>query len=309
MNGRWQILCALDTAKAMAPFQRRLREAKDRVLGYRREPDKDTRTIRDGLMFIEWLGQNLTGAKVVEIGSGWQPMVPILLSLAGAHIYMADLHRLMRLDTFRAALEAIRENRREIASRLGISVDSIDHAARECSDKEERMHELRLTYLAPCDCRGLPFPDGSIDIVTSRTVLEHVPPQVVAAIFHEARRILRPGGLMLHDIDHSDHWSHRDRRLSAVNFLQYPDWLFRLTCANPQNYQNRLRHSEYVGMLGNAGFLLKRQHRDVNPVSMSVLPKMRLARRFRSFDPEDLATTCSILLAEPGPISTNSSTA
>lgn len=305
MNGRWQILCAVDTAKAMVPFQHRLREAKDRVLGYRREPDKDTRTIRDGLMFMEWLGRNLTGATVVEIGSGWQPMVPILLSLAGARVYMADLHRLMRLDTFRAALEAIRENRDEIASRLGIAVDAIDQAARECSDKEERMHELRLTYLAPCDCRRLPFPDGSIDIVTSRTVLEHVPPRVVAAIFHEARRILRPGGLMLHDIDHSDHWSHRDRRLSAVNFLQYPDWLFRLTCANPQNYQNRLRHSEYLGMLRNAGFLLKRQHCAVNPVSMSVLPKMRMARRFRSFDPEDLATTCSILLAEPRPISTN----
>jgi hypothetical protein len=138
--------------------------------------------------------------------------------------------------------------------------------------------------------------------VTSRTVLEHVPPPVVAAIFHEARRVLRPGGLMLHDIDHSDHWSHRDQRLSAVNFLQYPDWLFRLTCANPQNYQNRLRHSEYIGMLGNAGFLVKRQQCTVNSGCVTVLSKMRIARRFRSFDPADLATTCSILLAEPRPL-------
>jgi hypothetical protein len=146
-------LCAVDTAKAMVPLQRHLRQAKDRVLGYRREPDKDTRTIRDGLLFIEWLGDNLTGATVVEIGSGWQPTVPILLSLAGASVYMADLHYLMRLDTFRAALEAIRENRTEIASRLGISLNAIDHAARACSDMETRMRELRLTYLAPCDCR------------------------------------------------------------------------------------------------------------------------------------------------------------
>lgn len=43
--------------------------------------------------------------------------------------------------------------------------------------------------------QGLPFPDASVDLVLSRTVLEHVP-DVGAAVGHMAR-VLRPGGVAL----------------------------------------------------------------------------------------------------------------
>jgi SAM-dependent methyltransferase len=139
---------------------------------------------------------------------------------------------------------------------------------------------------------------GSVDIVVSRAVLEHVPPPVIAAIFREARRVLRSGGRMLHLVDQSDHWSHRDRSINAVHFLKYPDWIFRLTCVNPQNYQNRLRHSEYRAMVASEGFLLKREEIDVDRACFDALAKMRVDGKFRGFSREDLATTSSILLAE-----------
>jgi ubiquinone/menaquinone biosynthesis C-methylase UbiE len=296
MNHPWQIKCLIDTAKAVLPFQEPLRRLKDRILGYQREPNRETSTIRDGLILIEWLG-TVKGAKVLEIGAGWQPMIPILLSLAGAEVYMADLHRLIRHETFCSALDAIRQNRDEISERLRLTPDAVDCATRECQDMEGRFRELGLTYLAPCDCRHLELKTGSIDIVTSRAVLEHIPPAVIADIFIEASRVLRPAGIMLHEVDHSDHWSHHDRTISAVNFLRYPDWLFRLTCINPQNYQNRLRHSEYLAMLKSTGFLVKRELRTVNPACVGILSEMRVAARFQHFSPEDLATTCSILLA------------
>ncbi len=298
ISHRWQAKCLIDTAKACLPFKRQLRLLKDRVLGYRREPEKDANTIRDGLLLIEWLG-DLSTSNILEIGTGWQPMIPILFSIAGAsRVYTADSHRLMRRDTFSAALVALRENRNEIIRRLPVTPAAFDHATRDSGDIERRLEELRVTYLAPCDCRRLLFGPGSIYIITSRAVLEHIPPTVVADIFVEANRVLRAGGLMLHLIDNSDHWSHRDPHISAVNFLRYPDWLFRLTTFNPQDYQNRLRHSQYVAMLASSGFILKREHRTVNPDCLTVLSKMRLAERFRPFDPEDLSTTTSILLAE-----------
>jgi cyclopropane fatty-acyl-phospholipid synthase-like methyltransferase len=296
MSHRWKVKCANDAVKACLPCQRHLRRLKDSVLGYKREPGKDTNTIRDGLTMIEWLG-NIAGARVLEIGTGWQPMIPILLSLAGAKVYMADLYRLMRQDTFRAALDAIRENRDEIVARIRITRDEVDHATRECHDMEERLRDLKLEYLAPCDCRHLALRAGSIDVVTSRAVLEHVPPGVITDIFQEAKRILCCGGRMLHLIDHSDHWSHRDPGISAVNFLQYPDWLFRLTYINPQNYQNRLRHSEYLAMLKSTGFLLKREQGTVNSTCAAALSELQIDAQFRRFETTDLATTRSILLA------------
>jgi SAM-dependent methyltransferase len=297
MDRPWQMKCAIDTVKWMLPFQARLRVLKDRVLGYHREPRKDTNTIRDGLTLIEWLG-DVTGARVLEVGTGWQPMLPVMFSLVGATVYMTDLHRLLRRDTLRAALDAIHENRDEIAARLNIDVARVGHATRPFARLEERLEELRLTYLAPCDCRRLPFEPGSLDILMSRTVLEHVPSDVTRDIMREANRVLTANGVMLHKIDHSDHWSHRDRRITAVNFLQYSDQFFKWTCINPQNYQNRLRHSDYVDMLQPTGFSLKREQRFVDERSIQAVTSMQVAERFRRFTAEELATTGSILLAQ-----------
>jgi SAM-dependent methyltransferase len=163
---------------------------------------------------------------------------------------------------------------------------------------ESRFRELQLEYLAPCDCRALPLEAGSIDIVFSRAVLEHVPKEVIAAIFVESHRVLRGRGVALHLVDHSDHWSHRDPRISAVNFLQYSDRLFSVTCLNPQNYQNRLRHSEYREMLEAAGFHVVSEQKTVDARSVTCLKTMRVDERFKRFSPEELATVDSLLFAE-----------
>jgi SAM-dependent methyltransferase len=294
----WQFLCAFDTLKAALPCQAALRRYKDHLLGYERERGRERNTIRDGLTAISWLGE-CEGAKIVEIGSGWQPMLPVLFSLLGARVHMTDLFPLLRVDTFKAALDALREDRELISTALELSPALINHITREFVSLEERLQELRLEYLAPSDCQHLPLEPESVDIVISRAVLEHVPPTVVHRIFKESRRLLKPNGRMWHLIDHSDHWSHRDRSVSAVNFLKYPEWVFRLTCMNPQNYQNRLRHPEYVAMLESSGFALEREQRRVDPSALSALGGMSLAQRFRGFSPEDLATTSSILLALP----------
>ena len=101
---------------------------------------------------------------------------------------------------------------------------------------------------------------------------------------------------MLHLVDHSDHWSHRDRSITAVNFLRYSDSRFSLTCLNPQNYQNRLWHSEYVKMPNAAGFEVLREDKEVKPDCLLALRDIALDRRFSGFAPEDLATTRSTIL-------------
>jgi SAM-dependent methyltransferase len=298
MSAPWQFLCAFDTIKAGLPFQATLRRYKDHILGYQREPNREKSTIRDGLEAISWLG-GCKGARIVEVGSGWQPLVPILLSIAGAHVYMTDLFRLLRIDTFNAALHAIREDQELISKTLPVSPDVIDHVTRDCSNLTERLEELRLEYLAPCDCRNLPLDSQSVDFVISRNVLEHIPPPIIEGIFLESRRVLKEDGRMWHLVDHSDHWSDRDQRISTVNFLQYPEWLFKLTCLNPQNYQNRLRHPEYVAMATSTGFVVEREQRKVDSSGLRALEHIPLTPRFKQFSPEDLATTSSTLLAAP----------
>lgn len=61
---------------------------------------------------------------------------------------------------------------------------------------EELALNTDVDETAVADAGHLPFPDGSIDLVLSRTVLEHVPD--VAGAVREMARVTRPGGVSLH---------------------------------------------------------------------------------------------------------------
>jgi SAM-dependent methyltransferase len=299
---RWQVKCMIDNAKALLPFQAQLRRFKDRFVPYTPNADDDIHTIEQGIRQVQWVNAVLPikDATVLEVGSGWQPMIPVLYSVAGAsRVYLTDLNVLLRPDTFSAALRALRTERQVIVNDLEVDAQMLDHVLREdpARSMQERLKELHLVYLAPCDCRSLSLPADSLDVVTSRACLEHIPPDVLQDIFHESYRLLKRGGLACHWVDPSDHWEHQDKSLTRVNFLKYPDALFRWTSINPINYQNRLRHPEYVEMLGKAGFRLIREERQVDEASLRSLPHIRIAKRFRRFSYEDLATIDSLLLA------------
>jgi SAM-dependent methyltransferase len=299
---RWQVKCMIDNAKALLPFQAQLRRFKDRFVPYTPNTDDDIHTIEQGIRQVQWVNAVLPikDATVLEVGSGWQPMIPVLYSVAGAsRVYLTDLNVLLRPDTFSAALRALRTERQVIVNDLEVDAQMLDHVLREdpARSMQERLKELHLVYLAPCDCRSLSLPADSLDVVTSRACLEHIPPDVLQDIFHESYRLLKRGGLACHWVDPSDHWEHQDKSLTRVNFLKYPDALFRWTSINPINYQNRLRHPEYVEMLGKAGFRLIREERQVDEASLRSLPHIRIAKRFRRFSYEDLATIDSLLLA------------
>lgn len=59
-------------------------------------------------------------------------------------------------------------------------------------------HEGRAVHFSQQDAERLDFNDDSFDIVTSSFFLHELPVKSTKAIFEEARRVLRPGGLMVH---------------------------------------------------------------------------------------------------------------
>jgi SAM-dependent methyltransferase len=300
---RWQSKCLIDTCKAVIPFRDHLRVLKYRVLPFTADEAKDAWTIEQGLTQVEWIRSliPIENATVLEIGSGWQAIIPVLFSLSGAaRVYLTDVNRLCVPGSFQAALESVRKHKRNILSRLEISGRTFDEALawNPATPLEEGFARLRLIYLAPCDCRSLPLQDGSLDAVISRAVLEHIPPAVIATILAESYRLLRHRGAACHIIDNSDHWQHQDKNISKINFLKFSDSRFHWTCLNSLNYQNRLRHPEYIAMLRRAGFKVIREDRQVDAGALKALEVLALAPRFREFTPEDLAAVSSSVLAQ-----------
>jgi SAM-dependent methyltransferase len=222
--------------------------------------------------------------------------------LAGARVvYLTDSTKLLCDQSLDAALGFLAGSSKEICAALQVSQNHFDNVLTEASEgrgtMQDRLNSLEILYLAPCDCRSLALESGSLDIIFSRAVLEHIPKPVIHEIFRESKRLLRPGGVMCHFIDNSDHWEHRDKSISRINFLQHGDLLWRWTCINGLNYQNRLRHQGYLNILREEGFEIVQAEGEIDQKSLQILPKLRLAAQFRGKPFEDLAVISSYLLA------------
>ncbi|MFM6005613.1 MAG: methyltransferase domain-containing protein, partial [Sphaerospermopsis kisseleviana] len=88
---------------------------------------------------------------------------------------------------------------------------------------QDLLQFINVDYIAPGDASELSIPSNSIDFHTSYTVFEHIPPDIIKAIIKEGKRVLKSNGLFVHKIDYSDHFSHSDKSISAINFLQFSD--------------------------------------------------------------------------------------
>jgi SAM-dependent methyltransferase len=297
---RWQTRLFVNKVKGALPAEELLRRTKRRIFGYTPDRGRDKGAIEEGLKQVQWVASaiDLRAARVVEIGSGWQPIIPLLYALAGtSEVIMTDLKRLCHPETLAATLQSLLLHQGLIAEQLRIPEPALDRfrvdTAKEPLDRSLRRFSIR--YLAPCDFRNPAFPSGSVDAVVSRAVLEHVPPEIIREIFREAWRILRPGGVMCHFIDNSDHWEHGDKSIPRIHFLKYSDSAFRWMQSNGL-YQNRLRHSQYGDLLRSAGFRIEREERIVDGESVKILEAFPVAAEFRSFTKEDLAALDSCYL-------------
>jgi SAM-dependent methyltransferase len=287
----WQIKWVKDAAFGLLPFSGALRGLIRRLRPY--PTCIPEWTFAEGLRQIELLreaGCSLHGATVLEVGSGWRPIIPLLFSLAGAaRVVLVDSQRLMDAPTFAGTARNLAAGASFIAARLGLEEAAVRTAlADPPHDLGESLRRFRFEYQAPCNIISAPLEDGQFDVVTSRAVLEHVPPHVLRPLLGRTFRLLRPGGWACHAVDNSDHWSHSraDRRLSRVNFLRYSDRFFGfLNWFNPLDYQNRLRHPEYAALLRELGFDVVIARSKPDPKALADLKTLPLAPRFRAFAP------------------------
>lgn len=153
---------------------------------------------------------------VLDIGSGADLALPILMAQEGARVTASDVSNLASNSLVGDIL-----NRTNAHSLEELGVDY-------------------LVYSPP----HLPLPDASFDLITSTSVLEHVPREQISELARENARLIKPGGVVSHYIAHFDHWSGSDSRVHVMNYLRFSDRQWR-RYNPPLMYQNRLLHSDY----------------------------------------------------------------
>ncbi|MCK0111427.1 class I SAM-dependent methyltransferase [Ornithinimicrobium sp. F0845] len=235
-------------------------------------------------------GTGLPDSRVVELGTGWFPIVPLGLALHGATVVTID--RTAHLDPARVRLtmqvlsdlEASGQIRCAAPERLAQLRELLgDPGARTARQLLEPLAVTPVVADAQA-LSGVPETHGA-DLFVSNNTLEHIPADVLGRIFAEFLRIGSPRARMSHYIDLADHYAGFDPRINEFHFLTLTPARWRLA-NNRLGYQNRLRLSDYHRLLREAGWRVSGQR--LTSRSVRQLEGLELVSPFDAMSAEDL---------------------
>ena len=246
---------------------------------------------------IEKLAVSFAGIHVLELGPGRTPEVCGVALLAGARAATGiDVVRYIDPDSNRSE---------RLAPVLDIlSSGRADEWCRATGTDIERARERAASFggrwplrFHAFDGQNVPLPDASVDLVISKSVLEHVPDRQVEPQLADLQRVLRPGGVMIHIIDLRDHLHQAGENGVAGDWLEalrYPPKLFDAMFSNRSTYINRLRAGEWLDVLAATGFETEYEERKPFPLPED-FDASRLLERWRGLDRDELEIGCLTL--------------
>ncbi|MGZ3416681.1 MAG: methyltransferase domain-containing protein [Polyangiales bacterium] len=297
----WRLKGAIQSILGAVPRGAELHYFLQRRAGGLKDFTAELRTkIDDGLLMLGNLRDVRTpiaGSSFLEIGSGWYPTLPLLLHFGGAKsIHTVDLNRHMRLDLAARCASGIAARATELAAVSGRGAEEIESAARatvRALDRGAGISEATdgvIQYHAPADASATSLPAESLDVVFSNDVLEHIPGPIIERIFAEAKRLLKPGGIMFHAVNCGDHYAYSDRSISQLNYLRYSDsrWA---KYDNAFLYQNRLRAIDFTTMARAAGFAIELDTSRPHPKRLAELAAIDVDPQFSRYTRDQLAIT------------------
>jgi SAM-dependent methyltransferase len=249
-------------------------------------------------------GSPVESPRIVELGTGWFPILPIAHGLCGA----------ARLDTF--DIDPL-VTRGQLATTLQYFVTAAESGKLDGALPGWRKEELpklkavlsRVTTERPAallaelgihlhvrDAQNSKLEPGSVDFIYSSAVLEYIHRPVLDGILREFRRIARQDAVMIHRVNFRDVFSYCDGRLTPFNMLRYSARAWRWL-DSPMTPQNRLRVSDYRSLLLATGWKIIDEQNENG--SLDALRSVPLADPFRGHSETDLLVIESWLTARP----------
>lgn len=253
--------------------------------------------LREHLHFFEKYKGGLSDAVSLELGTGWYPVVPIGLFLAGAkQVQTVDISALMNKDNLCLTLERYLEweNSGALApylQPLPARLEKVRETLKASPqlELEQLLSHLQMTYWV-ADARQLDLENESVQLITSNNTFEHIYPAVLEDILLEFKRILQKGGVMSHFIDMSDHFAHLDENISIYHFLRFSERTWQWI-DNEVQPQNRWRLEQYRQLYKKLKIpIVEEKNRPGEP---GVVAQVPIADPFKSYSLEELAISHS----------------
>jgi len=201
------------------------------------EPNKASYEKINSILFEEDI--QLKDKTILEIGSGWVPMLAYFLKVKGNidKVYTYDINKHYQQQNLDKCFDYITSN----------------YNTKINPTKKGEFTLPDFIEYHPCTNVINAELSKDIDIVLSRFVLEHVTPEDLTAIHEKLYESLPDNVVVLHLISPSDHRAHSDSSLSLYDFLKYSqkEWD---NIQTKFDYHNRLRLPNYLEIFEDAGF-------------------------------------------------------
>lgn len=179
---------------------------------------------------------NLEGANVLEIGSGWLPLMPFLFKkhLGIKKVYTYDINKHYSNDRIYKTAKHFAELNYKNYKSQGLNLpDFIDYYPNINLVEKDLPLNVKLYY--------------------SRFVLEHVDPNFLHEMHKKLYDQMDSGARILHLISPSDHRAYSDKSLSHYDFLKYSHTKWTQICTK-FDYHNRYRLPQYLSVFESIGF-------------------------------------------------------
>lgn len=258
---------------------------------------------RDHYTYMKKILGSREDIHILELGTGWYPVIPMLFYLTSScRISSVDIQQWMTRKTQQDTILKFKQWRdsgqfKDLEeSIIPAHWDKLMAVLRN-PETYSREDINALIGLRPFvrDARKLPLENQSIDFICSNNTFEHIPQEVLSGILREFKRVLRPGGLMSHFIDMSDHFAHFDRGITIYNFLKYSKktWAILDNSIQPQN---RLRFRDFLELYEQLD--LPVSHHDIREGSIVDLNEVKVHQEFSSYSPEELAISHAYIISK-----------
>ena len=160
---------------------------------------------------------------------------------------LIDVSKMLDLDLFNQANNQI--------SKL-LEINKLPNA-RSIADLKKYYN---INYSAPMGLDQINKSNLKFDACISSATLEHLSMQDLKENFKLLKKIINNSGIISAAIDYSDHFSHTDKNIGNLNFLQFneKEWM---KYNSQMLFQNRLRHQDYRKLFNDFNYEIKIEHK------------------------------------------------
>ncbi len=258
---------------------------------------------KDHLIYLKKYGETVQNKIILELGSGWYPIIPICFYLCDAQkVISIDIQSWMTKET---QLKTIKEFKllkdkgilqNYLPEMNMLKWQQLENIYKTPSQyTKENINEILGLKLLITDARKTYLSSNSIDFICSNSTFEHIYKDVLIAILEEFKRILKKDGIMSHLVDMSDHFAHLDKTITAYNFLKFSEKTWEII-DNSIQPQNRLRYNDYVKMYKSLSIPITFSETRIG--NLESLKKIKLAKEFQKEKLEDLAIIYASFLSK-----------